>query len=71
MDVKQQQAMLAQVQALRTRADAMVVLGITADNFFYAIDDRLSVPDLRKLLNESVPHICDGVERARAKKGAR
>lgn len=68
MDDTQKKALISQVESLRVRADAMMVVGITPEGFFYSVDDRLPLNDVEKLLRESAPHIRLGVECRRTTK---
>jgi hypothetical protein len=68
MDEGQKKALVSQVESLRVRADAMMVLGITADGFFYSVDDRLPLNDIERLLRESAPQIRAGVDYRRTAK---
>jgi hypothetical protein len=66
MDKQKQQAIVRDVQALRRKADALIVVGIMpGGDIFRSVDPRLTIPDLHRTLHDSVDFICECVARER------
>jgi hypothetical protein len=63
-----EQAILKQAEDLRKRTDAFIVLGILpGGRFFYACDDRITLPDLHGELERNVDAVCESLSRSRAR----
>ena len=69
MNTFREKAVLHQVETVRAYSDALIVVGIMTDGpYFYSVDDRLAIPDLRQILEDNVAAICKSVARERARK---
>lgn len=72
MDKNKQQSVAKDVEALRKKADALVVLGIMpGGDIFWSVDPRLTVPDLQRALRDSIDFTCQCVTRVRQNGGNR
>jgi hypothetical protein len=67
-----EQTVLKLAEQLREKADAVIVVGyLPGDRFFYAVDGRITIPDLHGVLERNATAVADSVARLRQAKGGR
>ena len=69
MATEREKAILTPVESARKQSDAFIVVGIMpGDRIFYAVDDRVTIPDLHGILQHNLDFICQSVAHFRARR---
>lgn len=67
MNNRTERIILNHVAQARAQADAIIVVGIMpGGRFFFDCDNRITIPDLHGVLQDSIDRICENLAHVRA-----